>query len=75
LLLNYLYLVIFSVYKELSLLKFGSGDFILFTYWNHNFFYKEPWLFLCILLPFYIINKCVVIIVFVNFIVRFLYLD
>jgi hypothetical protein len=34
--------------------------------------YKEPWLFLCVILHFCIIYKCVVMIVFVNFIVRFL---
>jgi hypothetical protein len=25
-----------SAYKELSLLKFGSGDFIFSPYWNHR---------------------------------------
>jgi hypothetical protein len=32
---------LFSFHKDLNLLKFGSGDFIFSTYWNHRFCFTE----------------------------------
>jgi hypothetical protein len=32
---------LFSAYKELSLLKFGSGDFIFSPYWNERIVTKR----------------------------------
>jgi hypothetical protein len=29
-------IILFSAYKDLSLLKFGSGDFIFSPCWNHG---------------------------------------
>jgi hypothetical protein len=32
---------LFSAYKELNSLKFGSGDFIFSPYWNHIIFIQR----------------------------------
>jgi hypothetical protein len=36
----------FSVYKELNLMKFGSGDFIFSTCWNHRIVIERTMIFL-----------------------------
>jgi hypothetical protein len=33
---DHIVIKLFSAYNDLSLLKFGSGDFILFPCWNHR---------------------------------------
>jgi hypothetical protein len=60
-----------SAYKELSLLKFGSGDFIFSPCWNHRINIQRTRLFMYSFTLLHY-HKFVIMVVFVISIVRFL---